>query len=71
MKDNWKNISIKKIAEVARVGTATVDRVLHNRKGVNEKTKKRILSILSDISVLKNNSIKKNSFVLRVWPILQ
>ena len=59
MKDNWKNISIKKIAEVARVGTATVDRVLHNRKGVNEKTKKRILSILSDISDLKNNSIKK------------
>ena len=59
MKNNWKNISIKKIAELAKVGTATVDRVLHNREGVKEKTKNKILSVLNDLNGLNNNSKKK------------
>ena len=59
MKNNWKNISIKKIAELAKVGTATVDRVLHNREGVKEKTKNKILSVLNELNDLNNNSKKK------------
>jgi LacI family transcriptional regulator len=38
----WKNISIKKIAKESGFGTATVDRVLNNRLGVSEKSKKII-----------------------------
>ena len=59
METNWKNISIKKIAEIAKVGTATVDRVLHNRKGVNIKTKEKIFDVLNNLKNLNNNSTKK------------
>ncbi len=38
-------ITIKQIAEKAQVSVGTVDRVLHNRGEVAEKTKKRILEI--------------------------
>ena len=44
--------SIKKIADIASVGTATVDRVLNNRKGVKKSTK---LKILDAIHFLENN----------------
>lgn len=46
MKQNWKKVSIKKIAEIANVGTATVDRVLYNRKGVKKETKLKVLKAL-------------------------
>ena len=43
-----KKITIKEIAEKARVSPGTVDRVLHNRGEVSEKTRERILKIISD-----------------------
>ena len=33
---------VKEIAKLAGVSIATVDRVIHNRKGVSEKTKDKI-----------------------------
>ena len=49
MGPNWKNISIKKIAEQSGYGTATVDRVLNNRQGVSKKSKDEILKILNNL----------------------
>ncbi|MEK6154834.1 LacI family DNA-binding transcriptional regulator [Flavobacteriaceae bacterium 3-367] len=39
-------ITIKEIAKLAEVSPGTVDRVIHNRQGVSEKTAKRIRGIL-------------------------
>ena len=39
-------VTIKKIAEQAGVSIGTVDRVIHNRGRVSQKTKKKILTIL-------------------------
>lgn len=49
-------MTIKEIAEVANVSIGTVDRVLHNRNGVNNKTKKRVLQIV------KSSGYQTNSF---------
>lgn len=40
--------SIKEIALKAKVSTGTVDRVIHNRPGVSEKTKQKVLKIIED-----------------------
>lgn len=40
--------SIKDIAKKAKVSAGTVDRVIHNRGGVSEKTKEKILKIIED-----------------------
>lgn len=48
-------ITIKEIAKKANVSTGTVDRVLHNRPGVSEKTKIKIQKLL------KEHNFKKNS----------
>lgn len=41
-----KNITTKEIAKLAKVSVGTVDRVLHNRGQVSEKTKWKILEII-------------------------
>lgn len=43
-------ITIKEIADIANVSVGTVDRVIHGRGGVSEKTKKRVQELLE-----KNN----------------
>ena len=56
-------MTLVEIAEYAHVSIGTVDRVLHNRKGVSEKTRKLIQSIIDEhgyqpnpiASQLKNN----------------
>jgi LacI family transcriptional regulator len=45
---------VKEIARRANVSTATVDRVLHNRTGVSEKTKKRINDIIKELDYQPN-----------------
>ena len=41
-----QSIGVKEIARKANVSIATVDRVLHNRSGVSEDTKKKINEII-------------------------
>jgi len=45
---------VKEIARRANVSTATVDRVLHNRTGVSEKTRIRILEIIKELDYQPN-----------------
>jgi len=45
---------VKEIARRANVSIATVDRVLHNRKGVSKHTKENILSIIKELNYEPN-----------------
>lgn len=49
-KGGWKGPTIREIAELAGVGSASVDRVLNNRPGVKDKTRKRVLSALEKLN---------------------
>lgn len=46
----WRQPTIKEIAEVAKVGTATVDRVLNGRTGVREATRKKVFAAIELLS---------------------
>ncbi|MGJ1205265.1 LacI family DNA-binding transcriptional regulator [Sphingobacterium lactis] len=50
---------VKEIARRANVSIATVDRVLHNRTGVAQKTKEKILSIIKDMDYKPNILAKR------------
>ncbi|WP_407267779.1 LacI family DNA-binding transcriptional regulator [Radiobacillus sp. PE A8.2] len=50
--------TIKQISELAGVSIGTVDRVLHNRPGVSEKTKDKVLKIAKELGY-KSNVIGK------------
>jgi len=45
---------VKEIARLAQVSIATVDRVIHNREGVSEKTKARIQAIIDKLGYQPN-----------------
>ncbi|GEO04779.1 transcriptional regulator [Adhaeribacter aerolatus] len=47
-------VGVKEIARRANVSIATVDRVLHNRTGVSEKTKEKINSIIQELDYQPN-----------------
>lgn len=51
---NGKQLRIRDIAKLANVSTGTVDRVLHNRAGVNEQTRAKISKILEEIDYSPN-----------------
>ncbi len=48
-KNNISKIRIKDIAGLAGVSAGTVDRVLHNRGEVSEKTRKKVLEIIREL----------------------
>ena len=45
---------VKEIARLAQVSIATVDRVIHNREGVSEKTKAKIQTIIDELGYQPN-----------------
>jgi LacI family transcriptional regulator len=47
-------VGVKEIARRANVSIATVDRVLHNRTGVSEKTREKISGIIQDLNYQPN-----------------
>lgn len=49
-----QSIGVKEIARKANVSIATVDRVLHNRSGVSEETKKKIEDIIKKYNYQPN-----------------
>lgn len=53
-KNTDSNAGVKEIARRAKVSTATVDRVIHNRTGVSEKTKDRINKIIQELNYQPN-----------------
>ncbi|PWJ53370.1 LacI family transcriptional regulator [Dyadobacter jejuensis] len=53
-KDDKVYLGVKEIAKRAKVSIATVDRVLHNRTGVSEKTRKKINDIIAEIDYRPN-----------------
>lgn len=53
-KDEKKLVGVKEIARRANVSIATVDRVLHNRTGVSEKTKQKINEIIKELDYKPN-----------------
>ncbi|WP_159478183.1 substrate-binding domain-containing protein [Dyadobacter sp. 3J3] len=61
---------VKEIARRANVSIATVDRVIHNRTGVSEKTKKRINEIIKELdyqpNILASRLASKNIIILAV-----
>jgi LacI family transcriptional regulator len=66
-------IRIKDIAEKANVSVGTVDRVLHNRGEVAEKTRKQVLSIVKDLGytpnlVAKSLALKKTYQIAALIP---
>lgn len=53
-----KNLSIKEIAKLSNVSVATVSRVINNRSGFSEETKKKVLKIIKDTGYEANNIAK-------------
>jgi LacI family transcriptional regulator len=53
-KDENPYFGVKEIARRANVSIATVDRVIHNRTGVSEKTKKKINEIIKELDYQPN-----------------
>lgn len=54
-KDNHTElIGVKEIARRANVSIGTVDRVIHNRKGVSEETRQKVKQIISEINYQPN-----------------
>ncbi|MDG2279008.1 MAG: substrate-binding domain-containing protein [Flavicella sp.] len=47
-------MTIKDIAKLAKVSEGTIDRVIHNRSGVSQKTKERVQKILNEHNFEKN-----------------
>ncbi|MBS1563979.1 MAG: LacI family DNA-binding transcriptional regulator [Bacteroidetes bacterium] len=54
MKRNTDKAGVKEIARRAKVSLATVDRVIHNRSGVSEKTKAKIQAIIEELNYQPN-----------------
>ncbi len=54
MKEEPKGISIKHIAEALNISIGTVDRALHGRHGVSEKTKARVLKMAEQMGYKPN-----------------
>jgi len=54
MNDHKRRPTIKDIASLAGVSIGTVDRALHNRRGIDPQTRQRILTIAEKIGYRKN-----------------
>jgi LacI family transcriptional regulator len=62
--------TIKEIAELAKVSPGTVDRVIHDRGGVSEKTRKRVIQIIEkyqyERNMIASTLAMKKKFVIGV-----
>ena len=59
-------VNIKTVAEKADVSTATVSRVLRDFPGVREKTRKKVLKVITDLNyeVPVSSGIAKFNYVV-------
>lgn len=59
-----KRYNLKDIAKIAGVGIGTASRVINNKKGVKEETRKRVLKIIDELDYVPNSvarTLKQNS----------
>jgi LacI family transcriptional regulator len=54
MKEDKELVGVKEIARRAKVSIGTVDRVLHNRTGVSQKTRDKVLAIVEELEYQPN-----------------
>lgn len=63
-------IGIKDVARVSNVALATVDRVIHNRTGVSQKTKEKVLKVIKELgykpNIMASNLAKGKKFSIGV-----
>jgi DNA-binding LacI/PurR family transcriptional regulator len=55
-------ITIKEIAKLAKVSPTAVSFVLNGRKGVSEKTRKKVLELIHSLNFIPNQSSRRLSF---------
>lgn len=54
MGENQKRATVKDVARIAGVSIGTVDRVLHDRGEVSQKSKERVLKVIEEIGYKPN-----------------
>lgn len=54
MMESEKTATMEQVAQAAGVSIGTVDRVLHNREGVSEKTRKKVFDVIREIGYKPN-----------------
>lgn len=54
MENNSRFATMDDVARLSGVSKGTVDRVLHNRAGVSEKTKKKVLQVIKEVGYMPN-----------------
>lgn len=69
-------VTMEQVAQMAKVSIGTVDRVLHNRKGVSEKTRRKVFDVIEEIGYKTNIyasilSRKKGYCIVVVIPYFQ
>lgn len=70
MKDVMRRPSIKQIAHMADLSTATVDRVLNDRPGVREKTRKKVEAAIEDLLAAETQVLEPDVSRLRLGFVL-
>ncbi len=67
---NRNQLGIKDVAKAANVAVATVDRVIHGRNGVSQKTKDKVLKVIKELNyqpnLMASNLSRKKNFVFGV-----
>lgn len=76
MENNSKFATMDDVARLSGVSKGTVDRVLHDRSGVSEKTKKRVLEVIKEIGYMPNVyasmlSQKRSYRIIAILPYFQ
>lgn len=76
MSANTKYATMEDVAKLSGVSKGTVDRVLHNRGDVSEKTRCEVLKVIEEIGYKPNIfasilSMKKNHRILAIIPYFQ
>src|SRR5690554_6138250 len=56
-----KRVTLKHIAELLNTSIGTVDRALHDRPGINEETRKRVLKAAEELGYQANRSAQSLS----------
>lgn len=67
-------VTLKEIADAAKVSRGTVDRVLHGRDGVNEETRKRVLEIIEQMHYNPNvmaRALKTSNKTIKIGVIVR